>query len=97
MKPISGFRRFFRLSAFRPDPNGDLDAELAFHFRQTEEELLGQGLSPTEAREEAQRRFGNVNQYRRELARIDHKTAARSRRLAFFETVFQDLGYVARG
>ena len=97
MKILSGVRRFFRLSAFRPDPEGDLETELSFHFRQTQEELLAQGLSPSDAREEAQRRFGNVSYYRKELTRIDHQTAARSSRLAFLEAVAQDLGYVARG
>ncbi len=97
MKILSGVRRFFRLSAFRPDPEGDLETELSFHFRKTEEELRAQGLTPTEAREEAQRRFGNVGHYRKELSRIDHRTAARSRRLAILETVTQDLAYLARG
>ena len=60
MKILPGFDGFFRLSAFRPDPDGDLEAELSFHFRQTEEELMERGYSPTEAREEAHRRFGNV-------------------------------------
>ena len=39
MKLIHGFRRFFRLSAFRPDPEGDLDAELSFHFLDAMEDL----------------------------------------------------------
>ena len=97
MKILSGVRRFFRLSAFRPDPEGDLERELSFHFRKTEEELRAQGLTPTEAREEAQRRFGNVSHYRKELTRIDHRAAARTRRLAALETVRKDLAYLARG
>jgi predicted permease len=97
VKILSGFKRLFHLGTFRDDPAGDLDAELSFHFRQTEEELIGQGLNPTDAREEARRRFGNLNRYRRELARIDRQRAAKTRRLAFFESVFQDLAYLARG
>ena len=97
MKTLPGLRRFFRLGAFRPDPEGDLDEELAFHFQQTEEELLAQGFSPAEAREEARRRFGDLDRYRKELSRIDRRTAARSRRLAFLEAVAQDLAYVAPG
>jgi predicted permease len=97
MKILSGVRRFFHLGAFRPDPEGDLETELSFHLRQTEEEFLAQGLSPAEARDEAHRRFGNVSHYRKELGRIDRRTAARSRRLAFLEIVTQDLAYLARG
>ena len=97
MSPLPGFRRFFRLGAFRPDPEGDLEAELSFHFRETEEELMGQGLSPEEAREEARRRFGNLKRYRKELSRIDGRRAARARRMAVLEALTQDLAYVARG
>jgi predicted permease len=97
MKIASGLRRFFRLSAFRPDPDGDLEAELSFHLKQTEEEFLAQGFSPTEAREEARRRFGNLDQYRSELGRMSHRAAARSRWLGFLENLGQDLAYLFRG
>lgn len=96
-KSISGLRRFFRLSTFRPDPMGDLDAELAFHFAATEEELLAKGWSPTEAREEAHRRFGDLSRYRRELARIDRGTTARVRRAALVDAITQDFSHVVRG
>jgi predicted permease len=97
MSPLPRFRRFFRLGAFLPDPDGDLEAELSFHFRETEEELLSQGFSSEEAREEARRRFGNLHRYRKELSRIDGRRAARARRLAVVEAFTQDLAYVARG
>ena len=97
MKMLPGIRRLFRLSAFRPDPEGDMEAELTFHFEKTEEELLREGYSPTEAREEAHRRFGDLRKYRRQLTLIDRKAAARSRRLGFLEAVTQDFAYVARG
>jgi len=97
MNLFAGLKRFFHLGFFRPDPEGDLDQELAFHLRQTEEELMGLGYTSSEAREEAHRRFGNLRRYRRELARIDHGRAAKARRLAFLESVSQDLSYVGRG
>ena len=97
MKIPSGLRRFFRLSAFRPDPDGDLEAELSFHLKQTEEEFLAQGLSATEAREETRRRFGDLDQYRKELGRMGHRAAARSRWLGFLENLGQDLAYLLRG
>ncbi len=97
MNILSGLKRFFHLGSFRDDPAGDLDAELSFHFRQTEEELIGQGFTLSEAREEAHRRFGDLSRYRRELDRIDQQRAIRTRRRAFFESVFQDLAYLVRG
>jgi len=97
MKGLHGLRRFFRIGAFRPDPETDLDHELQFHLRRTEEELLAKGFSPTEAREEARRRFGDLARYRKELSGIDHRAVANSRRRAFLEAVSQDLAYTFRG
>jgi predicted permease len=97
MRGLNQVRRFFRLAAFRPDPEGDLESELAFHFQRTEEELLEQGMSPSAAREEARRRFGDLERYRRELSRIDRGTVARSRRTGVLEALGQDLRYLLRG
>ncbi len=97
MSLLPGFRRLFRLSAFRPNADQDLDAELSFHFQETEDELMHLGLSPREAREEAHRRFGNLRQYRRRLSRIDRRMSAWSRYVALLEAVAQDLAYVGRG
>ena len=97
MKFSSGLRRVFRLSAFRPDPEGDLEAELSFHLQQTEEEFMARGLSPAAAKEEARRRFGNMGQYRRELGRMSQRRAARSRWLGLMACLGQDLAYLLRG
>lgn len=97
MKIPSGLRRFFRIGAFRPDPEGDLEAELSFHLKQTEEEFLAQGFSATEAREEARRRFGNLDQYRKDLGKMSHRAARRSRWRGLLENLGQDLAYLFRG
>ncbi|MGW8267779.1 MAG: ABC transporter permease, partial [Longimicrobiales bacterium] len=97
MKIFPGLRRFFRLGAFRSSPEKDLDEELHFHLRRTEEELLARGLTSAEAREEALRRFGDLDRYRRELSRIDRRVAARSLHRARWEMIGQDLSYVLRG
>lgn len=97
MKIFPGLRRFFRLGAYASSPETDLDEELRFHLCRTEEELLAQGLTPTEAREEARRRFGDMDRYRKELTRIDRHVATRSVRRSRWEGVGQDLSYVFRG
>jgi predicted permease len=97
MKIFPGLRRYFRLGAFESDPESDLDDELQFHLRLTEEELLAQGFAPSEAREEARRRFGDLDRYRKELTRIDRRRTTRSLRRARLEGVGQDLSYVFRG
>jgi len=97
MKMFHGLRRVFHLGAFRSSPQEDLDEELRFHLRQTEEELLGRGLTPAEAREQARRRFGDLDRYRRELSRIDRHRETRSLRRARWEGSCQDLSHVLRG
>jgi predicted permease len=97
MKAFPGLRQFFRLGAFRADPKEDLDAELDFHFGETQREFLESGMSPAEAREEALRRFGDLSSYRRKLAAIDRKQATRTRRKERFSNLRQDLGYALRG
>lgn len=71
----TGVRRLLRLS----EPARDVDDELAFHFEQTVVELRGRGMSDVEARLEAERRFGSVPEYRRELVTLDRRHA-RARR-----------------
>jgi putative ABC transport system permease protein len=58
-----GVRRLLRLR----DPSRDVADELSFHFEHVVAELRSQGLTESEARGEAERRFGDVAAYRREL------------------------------
>src|ERR1700712_2111019 len=46
---------------WRPDVEDEVDAELAFHFEMTVRELMEAGMTNDQARTEAQRRFGNVD------------------------------------
>jgi predicted permease len=66
----------------------DLDDEIRFHFEAQVEENLRRGLTPEQARSEAQRSFGGVEQV---------KEAYRDLRgVPFLETLAQDLRYSAR-
>lgn len=75
MRLPEGARRMLRLR----EPARDVDDELAFHFERTVEELRARGMSEAEGRREAERRFGRVAQYRRELVMLDRR-GARARR-----------------
>ena len=86
------FRRLLRLGSVRKD----LDEELAFHFEQAEAELIARGLSASQAREEAERRFGDVREYRRTLEQIDRSVAAQRRLQDRLETAAQMLSMAAR-
>jgi predicted permease len=85
---FAGIRRVLRIR----NVERDLDDELAFHFEQSVEELMRQGLSRQNAEAEAHRRFGNEQRYRRELARLDRR-AESNRRLALWG---QDVRYAVR-
>ena len=89
---FAGIRRQFHL----PDVARDVREELAFHFESTVEELLAQGLSETQAREEAERRFGDQRFYRRELERIDRRMSALRRLRERFGALGFDLRYACR-
>lgn len=89
---FAGVRRRFHL----PDLERDLDDELAFHFERTVEELTAQGLSPSEARAEARRRFGDEGRYRRELERLDRRTTLLRRWKERLAALGWDLGDACR-
>ncbi|HSR52243.1 MAG TPA: ABC transporter permease [Acidobacteriota bacterium] len=69
----------------------DIDAELAFHFECTVEELRRSGMSRTEALEEASRRFGNLLEHRRRLARTRSRIERRKRRREMLGALLQTL------
>jgi putative ABC transport system permease protein len=62
--------------------NSDINAELEHHLELRARELIDQGWEPAAAREEARRRFGNVDNIRRNLHEIDH-TEDRQRHLSW--------------
>ena len=57
------WRRYLRF--FGPDPAADVDDEFAFHVEMRIEELRAQGLSPKQAREDALRGFGDMQQIKK--------------------------------
>lgn len=72
--------------------DSDIDDELRHHLEERAREIEQQeGLSPERARVEAQRRFGNVEAFRRQLKRID-SSDERQRHLAWvLGAIRQDL------
>ena len=60
-----GFRRLFRLVLRPPALEQEVDEELQHHLQLRAEQLQrDEGLSPAEAWEQAQRRFGNLGKVR---------------------------------
>ena len=94
--PPPGWRPVFRLP-FRRRVETDIDDEIAFHIAMREESLRRKGLAGEQAREAAQRRFGDVEHVRRECVEIDRGRARRQRAMEFMEGVMQDIIFALRG
>ena len=64
--------------------------ELQFHFDMTMRELMASGMTPDDARKEAERRFGDVQRTRERLATIDRSRVGRERRAEWWSAFAQD-------
>jgi predicted permease len=90
-------KRFIRLpsrSAHRI--RDEVDEELAFHIQTRTDELSAGGASPADARAQALREFGDVNDARQYLNRIDRQTNAALRRRDHMGDLRQDIFYALR-
>lgn len=92
-----GIRRLFRLALRREDlARDDVDREIRFHLEQRVAALRAAGMSPSDARAEAERRFGDIESTRAELSA---SAVRREGQLALsdrIDAVLVDLRYVAR-
>ncbi len=86
------YRRFLR-----PDPRRDVDDEIAFHLQMRIDEYERSGHSSADAREEAMRRFGNVNAVLDECHDIGRHRAERGRRRWRWQSFSQDVRVGIRG
>jgi putative ABC transport system permease protein len=90
-----GIRRVFRLD--RGDVTRGVDEELRFHFEMKVDDLVRRGLSPHDARVEAERQFGDVSATRRQLTVIDRSREQQRRRGEWLGNIGHDLRFAARG
>lgn len=90
------FRRLFRLDNDNADIDRAVDDELQFHFESTVRELMAKGATESEARHQAERRFGDVERTRNGLREIDRARVTESRRSEWMSSVLQDLRYAMR-
>jgi putative ABC transport system permease protein len=85
-----------RLRLFQSDLREDVDAELQFHLEMHIRDLIAAGCAPAVAREEAERRFGELGSVRRACLAIDTRVARRSRRLEFLGDLWRDARFAWR-
>jgi putative ABC transport system permease protein len=88
-------RRFRRPPAAR-QIGADVDEEIRFHLEMRITELVKQGLSPEAAREEAFRRFGDLERARAEMSAADHRRQHRVRRRELLQETVQDVTHALR-
>ena len=92
--PGDGQRRERRI--WGPDLRRDVDDEIAFHLEQRERDLSEAGLSGNAARDEARRRFGNVDAIAAVCRGIDAQWYREQRRAGMWTDFRQDAGYAIR-
>ena len=70
-------KRLFRLpNRTRDEIRRDVSDEFAFHLDMRADELVREGLSPDDARRQAQREFGRADTSARTLATLGDRVAA---------------------
>src|SRR3954471_17808535 len=79
------------------DTKNDADDEIAFHLEMRARDFQERGLTTEQAREEARRRFGNIDTITTLVRRIDDESARQKRRTGMWTDFRQDITYALRG
>ncbi len=74
---MSGWKRLFRLEESSRHLSRNIDEELQFHVEGRIEHLIAAGMSEEEARAEAYREFGGIEETRQRLEKIDGRRLRR--------------------
>jgi len=91
---VPTWRRYLRF--WRSDIDADLAEEFRFHVDAEMEYLTARGWTPAAAREEALRRFGDVEQYRCDCRSADERRAGREHRKENLIVLKQDIRFALR-
>ena len=97
MTRIPGLKRLVHVDRDRAGVDRAVNDELEFHFDMTVRDLVKNGMTPDNARREARRRFGDVEQTRERLTTIDRSRTGQERRAEWWSVLGQDLRYALRG
>jgi hypothetical protein len=92
-----GVRRLFRLPARRPaDAAAEVDDEIRLHLELRAEQLVARGLAPADARAEAERRFGPLDEARARLRTSARRRDGRARFRDAVDALGRDLRLAVR-
>ncbi|HEV8410476.1 MAG TPA: ADOP family duplicated permease [Gemmatimonadaceae bacterium] len=91
-------KQFFRIALRRDDiVVRNVDDEIRAHLDMRTEQLVREGLTPERAREEAIRRFGSMDDARRDLQQHAHQRERTMQLREWLDALRQDIRYAARG
>ena len=91
-----GIPRWFYPAARRDAVSAEVDEEIRIHLALYAEELMRQGLPESEARREAERRFGPLEERRAELRQLAERRRRRHARSAWSSGLRQDIHVTLR-
>jgi putative ABC transport system permease protein len=81
---------------WRPPVDDEVRDEFGFHMEMRVRDLIAEGLSPEDARAEARRRFGNLQDTSATCRALAHERDHHMRRPLRFEAVRQDVRFAVR-
>jgi putative ABC transport system permease protein len=90
------FGQRLRSRFWRARVEDEVDAELAFHVEMRARELVEQGMHPTEARDAAVRRFGDITRVNATCRAIGKRRDHDMRRTEYFSELSQDVTFACR-
>ncbi|MEP6834613.1 MAG: ABC transporter permease [Gemmatimonas sp.] len=93
---MSGPRRFQFPWRSRQDIRNDVDDELRFHLETRAQELVASGFSADDARLQAAREFGDIEDARQYMRHVDGSIETRRRQRDYVGELRQDLRYSLR-
>jgi putative ABC transport system permease protein len=94
MKDQSAWTRYVRF--LRPNPDADVEDEIAFHLEMRAKEIAATGVPLDEARHEARRRFGDMARVQAECRRMERARSRSAQRMASLRDLRGDLTFVFR-
>jgi putative ABC transport system permease protein len=81
---------------WKPNVRKDVDDELSSHLEMRQRDLADRGVAPRDARDEALRRFGDLNAVAAECRDIDERWYREQRRADMLMDLRQDVSYALR-
>jgi len=93
---IPGIRRVLRISWSASDVGREVDEEIRFHLDARTEELVRLGAPTHDARRRALAEYGDVEESKRELARLDRHRLGNERQTELLMSLRDDLRYATR-